>query len=222
MPRSSSCSILLAVPPSLRDRKRARTRQAIVDAAVELFERNGYDATTIADIAATADIGTRTFFSYFASKEEVLFPEMDDRVRTAVAAIATRGPDERPVDVLLRGLDEASAGSDMTGRLTALRLRLVRTVPAVRGRGLHLQYDGLREIARALCAAYPDELDEVRAAALVGALIGAVSGALDVLLGGQPGSEEELRDRMQEATAAALDPWRAPGASPRGHTARSR
>ena len=57
--------------PSLRDRKRARTRQAIINAAVELFERNGYDGTTVADIAAAADIGTRTFFSYFASKEEL-------------------------------------------------------------------------------------------------------------------------------------------------------
>jgi AcrR family transcriptional regulator len=212
MLRGISCSKVRAVPPptpSLRDRKRARTRQAIVEAAIELFERDGYDATTVADIAAAADIGTRTFFSYFPSKEEVLFPEMDGRVRTAVAAIADRRPDEGPVDVLLRGLDEASAGSDMTGRLGALRMRLVRTVPAVRGRGLQLQHDGLLEIARHLAAAYPDELDEVRAAALVGAFIGAVTGALDVLLSGGPaGSEEDLRSRMQEATADALEPWR--------------
>jgi AcrR family transcriptional regulator len=197
--------------PSLRDRKRARTRQAIVEAAVELFERDGYDDTTVADIAAAAEIGTRTFFSYFPSKEEVLFPEMDGRVRTSLAVIAARRPDERPVDVLLRGLDEASAGSDMTGRLGALRMRLVRTVPAVRGRGLQLQHDGIREIARHLAAAYPDELDEVRAAALVGAFVGAVTGALDVLLAGPPaGSEEDLRARMQDATAAALEPWRRP------------
>jgi AcrR family transcriptional regulator len=214
MLRSISCSNVAAVPPptpSLRDRKRARTRQAIVDAAVELIERDGYDATTVADIAAAAEIGTRTFFSYFASKEEVLFPEMDGRVRTALAAIAARRPGEGPVDVLLRGLDEASAGSDMTGRLGALRLRLVRTVPAVRGRGLQLQQDGMRDIARHLGAAYPDELDEVRAAALVGAFIGAVTGALDVLLADGPvGSAEELRTRMRQATATALAPWRHP------------
>jgi len=72
---------------SLRERKRARTRQAIVDAAVDLFDRNGYEGTTVADIAAAAEIGTRTFFSYFASKEEVLFPESDARVRATIAAI---------------------------------------------------------------------------------------------------------------------------------------
>ena len=65
---------------TLRDRKRERTRLALIDAAADLFERRGYDRTTVADIAAAADIGTRTFFSYFASKEELLFPESDARV----------------------------------------------------------------------------------------------------------------------------------------------
>jgi hypothetical protein len=62
-----------------------------VDAAVELFDRNGYEPTTIAGIAAAAEIGTRTFFNYFASKEELLFPESDARVVTAIEAIAARG-----------------------------------------------------------------------------------------------------------------------------------
>jgi AcrR family transcriptional regulator len=193
---------------SLRDRKRARTRQAIVDAAVELFERNGYEGTTVADIAAAADIGTRTFFSYFPTKEEVLFPEMDERIHTALAAIADRRPDDRPVDVVLRGLETASASQDMVNRTAALRMRFAKTVPAVRGRGLQLQHDGLREIARHLHAAYPDELDEVQAAAMVGAMIGAVTGALDMLLTADTADPDEVRARMRAATAAALAPWR--------------
>ena len=155
---------------SLRDRKRARTRQALVDAAVDLMERKGYEATTIADIAAAAEIGTRTFFSYFPSKEDVLFPETDRRVCVAVDAIARRSPDEEPAEVLLRALHEANDDSeDMTGPLAALRIRLTMEVPAVRGRALQLQWESQREIARHLAAAYPDRLDEVSAAALVGA-----------------------------------------------------
>ena len=61
--------------PTLRERKREKTRAAIVDAAMELFETRGYHGTTLADIAAAAEIGTRTFFSYFASKDDLLFPE---------------------------------------------------------------------------------------------------------------------------------------------------
>src|SRR4051812_48295444 len=136
---------------SLRERKRARTRQALVDAAVDLFERNGYAGTTVADIAAAAEIGTRTFFSYFPSKEEVLFPESDARVRATLAAIDNRSPGEGPAEVLVRALREVTAeSSEITGRTARLRMRLMQEVPAILGRGLQIQLEGQRQIARHL------------------------------------------------------------------------
>ncbi len=196
---------------TLRHHKKIRTRQAIVDAATELFATRGYEKTTVADIAAAADIGTRTFFSYFASKEELLFPQADARVAAAVDAIATRKPGEGPAEVLVRALREAGASDDdLVNPLARLRLQLIRTVPAVRGRGLQIQVDAQREIARHLRDAYPDELDEVSAAALVGALIGAVSGALEVLLDDPDavaGGPELLKERLHQATDVALRPW---------------
>ncbi len=196
-------------PMSLRDRKRARTRQALIDAATELFERQGYDETTIADIAAAAEIGARTFFSYFASKEELLFPDADERVRAAIEAIATRGPDEGPADVLLRTLGEINdASEEMVSPLAALRLRLIQTVPAVRGRALQLQLDAQREIAKHLAEAFPDQLDLVRAAALTGAFVGAVSGALQALLDkADKADPATLQAAMRTATEVALTPW---------------
>jgi AcrR family transcriptional regulator len=195
---------------TLRDRKRARTRQALIDAATDLFETTGYEETTVADIAAAADIGKRTFFAYFASKEELLFPESDRRVRLTTEAIATRRPDEGPADVLIRALRAAGdVSDDMTGRLATLRTRLIRTVPAVRGRALQIQQDAQREIARRLAEAFPDELDEVGAAALTGAFIGAVSGALQVLLDGTEHRADPatLRAAVRRATDLALAPW---------------
>lgn len=195
---------------TLRERKRARTRQAIVDAATGLFERNGYDETTVADIAAAADIGTRTFFSYFASKEAVLFPQSDARVQAAVDAIASRGPGDGPATVLLRTLAQASEeNAEMLSPLAALRLRLIRTVPAVRGRALQVQLDAQREIAEHLAAAFPDELDDIGAAALTGAFVGAISGALDVVLD-EPARVDDpaaLQAAIQHATSVALGPW---------------
>ena len=195
---------------SLRNRKRARTRQALVEAAATLFERDGYDETTIADIAAAAEIGTRTFFSYFASKEELLFPESDARVRAAVEAIADRGPAEGPAEVLLRALRRAGDDSDdLSGRLAALRLRYIRDIPAVRGRALQIQTDAQREIARHLAAAFPDQLDEVGAAALTGAFVGAVTAALQVLLADLDRLDDPatVQAAVQKATDVALRPW---------------
>jgi AcrR family transcriptional regulator len=193
---------------SLRERKRARTRDALIEAAAKLFERRGYDGTTIADIAAAADISTRTFFSYFASKEDVLFPDADARVRAALTAIDERRPDERPTEILLRALNElGDEGGDLVGPMAALRLRFVRSVPSVRGRGLQRQLDAQNEIAARLHAAFPDELDEVEAAAMVGAFVGAIGGALEVLLRDGHADPDALRERLQRATAVALRPW---------------
>ncbi|WP_246011315.1 TetR/AcrR family transcriptional regulator [Nocardia mexicana] len=204
------------MPPSaLRDRKRERTRRALLEAAVELFESRGYEATTVADIAAAAEVGTRTFFNYFESKEELLFPEPDERVRSAVHAIATRRSDERPVEVLLRALRAAGdnpgdhLGDDLAARISVLRAQVSRTVPAVSGRAAHAQLAAQQEIARQLRGAFPEELDEVGAAALVGAVVGAVSGALTVLFSGRHALEdgERLHHKIRETTSKVLAPW---------------
>jgi AcrR family transcriptional regulator len=192
-----------------RQRKRARNRAAIVDAAIDLFETRGYEATTVADIAAAADIGTRTFFDYFATKDELLFPEVDARVLAMVDAIATRSADDRPADVLLRALRRVvDANRDLTARSTRLRMHLIQTVSAVRGRALQLQLDAQREIARHLVTAYPDELDEITAGALVGAFVGAVSGAVQAMIdAGGLTDTETLHTAVWQAVRTALRPW---------------
>lgn len=199
---------------SLRERKRRRTRQALIDSAAKLFEDKGYDETTVAEIAAAAEIGTRTYFNYFASKEEILFPDSEDRVRATLAVIDARKPQDRPVDVLLRAVQAVSeADADMVSPMAAVRTRLTRTVPAIQGRALLIQQAAQRDISRHLRAVFPDELDEVGAGALVGAMTGAVSGALYALLEDpdtaatlalQP---QHLRARIRSATRAALQPW---------------
>ncbi|AFU03251.1 transcriptional regulator [Nocardia brasiliensis] len=179
----------------------------------------------MADIAAAAEVGTRTFFNYFASKEELLFPETDERVRAAVAAIGSRRPGERPVEVLLRALRAAGDNpgehlvDDLSARIAALRAQVSRTVPSVSGRAAHAQLVAQREIARQLHAAFPAELDEVGAAALVGAVVGAVSGALTVLFqqpinGADDG--ERLHRQIHETTSRVLKPWLASQVEPIG------
>src|SRR6266536_1534699 len=59
----------------IRERKKQRTRQALRQTATHLFLKRGFEATTIADITAAADVAPRTFFSYFQTKENVVLDE---------------------------------------------------------------------------------------------------------------------------------------------------
>lgn len=61
-----------AAGPDRRERKKRQTREALIRAALELFDAKGYEQTTIREIADAVDVATRTFFRYFASKEELV------------------------------------------------------------------------------------------------------------------------------------------------------
>src|ERR687893_2815726 len=90
------------MPQGLRERKKQRTREQIVEAAMRLFSERGYHATTIADIAEAAEIAPRTFFSYFPSKEAVVFHDVDRTLDGLAGALRDRLPGETTFDALRR------------------------------------------------------------------------------------------------------------------------
>jgi AcrR family transcriptional regulator len=72
----------------LRERKKQRTRATLLDAAVELCDRQGFERTTVDQIAAIAEVSPRTFSRYFATKDAIAFALIDDAVDLAAAELA--------------------------------------------------------------------------------------------------------------------------------------
>ncbi|MBN2025240.1 MAG: TetR family transcriptional regulator [Actinobacteria bacterium] len=83
-----------------RERKKQQTREALESTAWRLFQRKGYDATTIEDITDAVDVSTRTFFRYFDSKEAVLFGDWRSNLERITDLIAGRPSDEPPLQAL--------------------------------------------------------------------------------------------------------------------------
>jgi AcrR family transcriptional regulator len=82
--------VYLGAVPALRERKKAQTRDAIERAAIRLFDAQGYEATTVDQIADAADVSVRTFYRYFDSKDAVIFARFDDYLEGFCNAIRDR------------------------------------------------------------------------------------------------------------------------------------
>ncbi|UYO46557.1 TetR/AcrR family transcriptional regulator [Rhodopseudomonas palustris] len=91
-------------PEGLRERKRRETLQRISDAALELFLDKGFDATTLDEIAEAAGISRRTFFYYFASKDDILTAYLGRRTDELRAAVLQSSSAGEPIDVVCNAL----------------------------------------------------------------------------------------------------------------------
>ncbi|MGH9035129.1 MAG: TetR family transcriptional regulator [Acidimicrobiia bacterium] len=117
----------------LRQRKKERTRQELAGAALRLFVERGYEAVKVEDIAAAVDVSERTFFRYFASKEEVLWPDQDERRQEFAAVLEARPRDESPLECLRHAaIASAESYEAQDGEMLA-RFRLLTQTPALRG-----------------------------------------------------------------------------------------
>jgi AcrR family transcriptional regulator len=131
----------------LRERKKQRTREQIVEAAFGLFGERGYQATTVADIAGAADIAPRTFFAYFPSKEAVVFHDFDVLFASLKAAIEGRPSDVTAIDALRNWVDESMPAKHEESPDAQLRKRMCIDEPTLAAHQQHL-LSRLEEILR--------------------------------------------------------------------------
>ena len=116
----------------LRERKKQKTKEAIQREAMRLFKRQGYEETTIEQIASAAEISPSTFFNYFPTKEDVV---IYDRYDPMVFAMLLDAPAGEPLSESIERVFEGLAGVMAADREVILeRARLSLEVPELRGR----------------------------------------------------------------------------------------
>lgn len=107
--------------PGLRERGKARRRDAIIRAAYTLFAERGYDTTTVSDIAAAAEVSPRTVAMYFPSKQDIALSRFTAAADSLTADIRARGG-QRVTDVLARWLHDEHKRTDPDIKRLALRM----------------------------------------------------------------------------------------------------
>ena len=114
--------------------QRHRIRQELAAAAMHLFATQGYEATTVDEIAAAAGVARRTFFRHFRSKEEAIFPDHDDTLVRVGDVLASAEPHEHPLDTVCRGITEVLRMYAESPEVSVERYRLTREIPILRER----------------------------------------------------------------------------------------
>ena len=122
-----------------------RNRQALIAAAIELFEANGYESTTVEQISALAGVAPRTFFHHFATKDDILFDGYADRLDAATR----RFRDSRST-TLWGALSEASAAVaeaiDAQQEFFLVRARMYARHPGLRATRLRINDDWIDQM----------------------------------------------------------------------------
>lgn len=168
-------------PTGLRERKKAKTRAAIQAHALRLFAKQGYDETTVDQIADAAEVSQSTFFRYFPTKEDVVLHDRFDPLM--LAALKREPPDLGPITAM-RGAMRSVFGSLSDQELGQERLRgaLIMSVPELRARSLDQMAGTLQDFSEAVPAWLgrpPDAAIRNLVGAVFGVCMAALVGAVD-------------------------------------------
>ncbi|MCM3302427.1 TetR/AcrR family transcriptional regulator [Streptomyces pseudogriseolus] len=182
--------------PGLRERKKIRTREAIRSAAYALIEQQGYDSTTVEQIAERAEVSPSTVFRYFPTKEDIVVTDEYDE--PLLAELAARPAGEPWTDSVRYVIREAvQLALTEQPETTRLRARLMLEVPAVRARMRETLTSTGRTLAEAVAGRTglaPEGLEvRVHVMSLIGGLLEAT------LYWAEHGHQEDYADLADRA-----------------------
>lgn len=182
--------------PGLRERKKLKTRTAIRRSTYRLIAQQGYDATTVEQIAEAAEVSPSTVFRYFATKEDIVLTDEYDPLLEA--EIRKRPADEPPLRSLRFVVTETLAALLATEEEELRRrTRLMAEVPAIRTRMSESMSDTAKVLARVLADRSGRGADDLEVRVFVAAVLGALREV--TLYWGEHGQEGDLIAMVDQA-----------------------
>lgn len=195
--------------PTLRDRRRAETQRAIQAHALRLFSEQGYDATTVTDVAAAAGVSPMTVYRHFPTKEDLVLVDRYDRlIAGQIAASSASEPLVRRIGGALVAAARILTGEGTEGGLAGeagvllARLRLMIATPALRARHLDNTYALQQAIVDALGGDALKGEDAFRVAATASACLAVMHTAL--VQWAERDGRSDLADLIARGMAAAF------------------
>lgn len=177
---------------SLRERKKAATRQRITEAGTTLFLERGFDNVTINEVADAADVSKVTVFNYFPRKEDILLDRLPQAEQLLTAAVRDRAPEESPLRALRRLLLELAEQQHPLGGLRDRYRKFWRAVqgsPALRSRAREIVEELETHLAGALEEHSYDPHPRLTAALALAAFRNAYVAGMSRVLAGECAAE---------------------------------
>ena len=193
--------------PGLRERKKARTRQIIADAAARLFAQHGYEQVAVSDVAREAEVSEQTVYNYFQTKDQ-LVTDRDQLVQHELSRlIRTRAPGTTPAAAIREFVLDSVEG---IRRIPAEQWRgelgyLAAISPTVHRLSLEMSDRQASALATAIAEteAVAPEIARLRGIALAGVFQIIITEAGRRTLEGQ--SQDQIADQLRPAIETVLD-----------------
>jgi len=183
----------------LRERKKQQTRDRLAAAAFDLFEERGFGNVSAAEIAAKADVSERTFFRYFSSKEDVIFPDAEQQRRHVDELLTNLPATMTVIDGMRAALRTISHEFKESQELQLARARLVSVTPSLQAMIVLREQEWVEALAKAIADRLELDIDDLRPELTAAVIVAAFRVVMNRWI--KSGGSEDINEMLDRALA---------------------